>query len=107
MHSSSPDWHFELDSAQYYLLEHFRIDTLAAFGIDKLSLAISAAGALLRYVAETQSQQLNHIQSIQQEQSAEFVILDSLTRTNLELTRTLSGEEQPTLFSVLDRKSVG
>lgn len=104
-HSSSPDWHFELDSARHYLLEHFRIDTLAAFGIDKLSLAISAAGALLRYVAETQSQQLNHIQSIQQEQSAEFVILDSLTRTNLELTRTLSGEEQPTLFSVIDHCS--
>jgi len=101
-HAKAADWHFELDSARHFLLEHFGIDSLASFGIDDLQLAICAAGALLRYVSETQSSELNHIQHIQQEQSSEFVILDSVTRKNLELTTTLSGEDQPTLFSVID-----
>ena len=98
-----PQWHFELESAKRYLLEHFKIDSLRSFGIEGLEAALCAAGALLRYVAETQpEQQLTHLQGIQQELSTEFVILDSVTRTNLELTTTLSGAEQPTLFSVID-----
>src|SRR5690625_3562362 len=101
-HTAAADWHFELDSAQHFLLDHFRIDSLASFGIQDLPLAICAAGALLRYVVETQSNELAHIQHIQQEQSSEFVILDSVTRKNLELTSTLSGEDRPTLFSVID-----
>lgn len=101
-HSTTADWHFEFDSAQHFLLNHFGIDSLASFGIENLRLAICAAGALLRYVTETQSSELSHIQHIQQEQSSEFVILDSVTRKNLELTSTLSGEDKPTLFSVID-----
>ena len=97
-----PEWHFDYDTAHHYLLEHFQIDSLAAFHVESLNLAICAAGALLRYVAHTQAQQLSHIDRIQQEQSSEFVVLDGLTRRNLELTSTLSGEEQPTLFSVID-----
>src|SRR5690625_7739217 len=83
-------------------MDHFSIDSLASFGNQDLPLAICAAGALLRYVVETQSNELAHIQHIQQEQSSEFVILDSVTRKNLELTSTLSGEDRPTLFSVID-----
>ncbi len=101
-HSSTADWYFERDNAQHFLLKHFQIDSLSSFGIQDLPLAICAAGALLRYVTETQSSELSHIQHIQQEHSSEFVILDSITRKNLELTSTLSGEDSPTLFSVID-----
>src|SRR5699024_1514736 len=101
-HAKAADWHFELDSARHFLLEHFRIDSLASFGIEDLHLAICAAGALLPYDSETQSSDLRHIQHKQQEQSSEFVILDSATPKNLELTNKLSCEDQPTLFSVID-----
>src|SRR5699024_12441985 len=40
-------------------------------------------------------------QPIPQEQSSDFVMFDSVTRKRLELTTTLSGEDQPTLFSVI------
>lgn len=104
--ASVPNWHFELDNATRYLLDHFQVDSLRSFALEELHPAICAAGALLRYVADTQpEQQLTHIQSIQQELSTEFLVLDSITRKNLELTSTLSGEEQPTLFSVIDHCS--
>ena len=100
--NTAPDWHFDLDHAQHVLLNHFKADTLAGFGIAELDAAICAAGALLDYVGRTQEQSLSHIQSVGVEHAGEFVVLDPVTRKNLELTQTLSGETSPTLFSTLD-----
>ncbi|ALM84124.1 DNA mismatch repair protein MutS [Bordetella sp. N] len=97
-----PDWHFESDGARQHLLAHFRTDNLAGFDIEDMPAAICAAGALLRYAARTQSQGLSYIQSLTAQRLGEFVLLDPVTRRNLELTQTLAGEESPTLFSVLD-----
>ncbi|MCB5362266.1 DNA mismatch repair protein MutS [Pusillimonas sp. CC-YST705] len=100
--SSLPDWHFELDAANRLLLKHFEIDSVASFGMADMPAATCAAGALLYYVSQTQSQALSHIQAIRVDQAGEYVVLDPVTRKNLELTRTLSGEDSPTLFSTLD-----
>ncbi|HEY9281128.1 MAG TPA: DNA mismatch repair protein MutS [Eoetvoesiella sp.] len=97
-----PDWHFEADGARDVLHKHFAVDSLASFGLAELPVATCAAGALLRYVGRTQTQTLTHIQSIRVDRASEYVVLDPVTRKNLELTETLSGEESPTLFSTLD-----
>src|SRR5690606_7269867 len=97
-----PDWHFETDGARDVLLRHFAVDTLTAFGLDEHPVAMCAAGALLRYVSRTQTQSLSHIQTIRVDQAGEYVVLDPVTRKNLELTETISGESSPTLFSTLD-----
>ncbi|PTN49350.1 DNA mismatch repair protein MutS, partial [Achromobacter xylosoxidans] len=97
-----PDWHFEADSARAHLLAHFKTDTLAGFDIEDMPAGICAAGALLRYAARTQSQALAHVQSLSAERPGQYVLLDPVTRRNLELTQTLSGEDSPTLFSLLD-----
>src|SRR5690606_37947235 len=100
--SRVPDWHFEDTGARQTLLDHFQTDTLSGFGLDDYPVATCAAGALLRYVSHTQYEALPHIQSIGIEHSGEFVVLDSVTRKNLEVTETISGEDKPTLFSTLD-----
>lgn len=97
-----PEWHFAADNAMQVLQDHFQVDSVSGFGLAELPLATYAAGALLRYVKHTQSQNLLHIQSLQVEQLGEFVVLDSLSRKNLEITETISGESKPTLFSTLD-----
>ena len=97
-----PIWHFEKDSAQNTLLSHFGIDSLNAFDLAESSPCIGAAGALLHYVRQTQSQALTHIQGIRLERQGQFVVMDPITRKNLEITETLSGESSPTLFSTLD-----
>ncbi len=100
--SPIPDWHFDADSAGEVLHKHFGVDTLASFGITELPVAIRAAGALLRYVNGTQGQALSHVQTIRADHSGEYVVMDPVTRKNLELTETISGETSPTLFSILD-----
>lgn len=100
--SAIPDWHFEADNARDVLQKHFNVDSLASFDLADLPAATCAAGALLRYVGRTQTQALTHIQSIRVDRAGEYLVLDPVTRKNLELTETLSGEESPTLFSTLD-----
>ncbi len=73
-----------------------------SFGLDDLPAATAAAGALLRYVGSTQSQSLVHISHIRVQHSSDFLVLDAVTRKNLEITETISGETSPTLFSTLD-----
>ena len=97
-----PDWHFEADGARAHLLAHFKTDTLAGFDVEDMPAGVCAAGALLRYAARTQSQALAHVQSLSAERPGQYVLLDPVTRRNLELTQTLSGEDSPTLFSLLD-----
>ncbi|MVW79718.1 DNA mismatch repair protein MutS [Bordetella sp. 02P26C-1] len=97
-----PDWHFESDGARAHLLAHFKTDSLSGFDVDDMPAAICAAGALLRYAARTQSQALAHVQGMAVDRPGEYVLMDPVTRRNLELTQTISGEDAPTLFSLLD-----
>ncbi len=100
--SPVPDWHFDTDGARDVLQNHFSVDTLGSFGLTDLPAAMCAAGALLRYVSRTQTQSLTHIHTIQVDHAGEYVVMDPVTRKNLELTETISGEASPTLFSTLD-----
>lgn len=100
--SHVPDWHFDTDNAHHVLTTHFRVDSVQALGLADVPVATCAAGALLRYVSRTQSQTLEHVQGIRVDHGSEYVMLDPVSRRNLELTDTISGEDGPTLFSVLD-----
>ena len=97
-----PSWHFEAEQAQAHLLKHFNTQSLSGFDIDDLPIAICAAGALLRYAGRTQTQTLSHIQTLSADRASQYVLMDPATRRNLELTRTISGEEAPTLLSIVD-----
>ena len=97
-----PAWHFDVESAQRLLCEHFRIASLAGFGTDGLKPAIAAAGALLTYAKVTQSGALPHVVALAVELEGDYLGLDLATRRNLELTETLRGQPSPTLCSLLD-----
>lgn len=100
--STVPEWHFDADGARATLTGHFGTDTLDGFDVADMPAAIRAAGALLRYVTNTQSQSLGHVQQLKADRASQYVLLDPATRRNLELTETLRGEDSPTLFSTLD-----
>lgn len=101
-YSKTADWHFEFTAAEDKLCRHYGVDQLTAFGIDELPNATIAAGALLSYVENTQKRSLSHIKPIQLDDIQEYLILDPVTRKNLEITQTISGEASPTLFSLLN-----
>ncbi|MET3108598.1 DNA mismatch repair protein MutS [Oxalobacteraceae bacterium GrIS 2.11] len=104
-----PSWHFDFTHAKKSLQDQLGVANLAGFGAENATAAITAAGALLRYLQSTQGNNLRHINSLTLETVDEFIGLDAITRRNLELTETIRGQESPTLFSLLDhcRTSMG
>ena len=100
---SRPPWNFELASASRLLTDQLGTLDLKGFGADELPLAISAAGALLQYVRDTQKTSLPHIRGLHVEERTEALIIDAATRRNLELDVSLTGREDATLFAILDQ----
>lgn len=71
---------------------------------DSYDLSVNAAGALLEYLEQTQKVNLGHIQSLSSYRIEEYMVLDSSTRKNLELTETLREKSRKgTLLWVLDK----
>jgi DNA mismatch repair protein MutS len=100
-------WQFDAGSGKRRLLEQLGAASLAGYGVEDMSLAIGACGALLDYAKKTQGQALAHVTAVSAERAGEFLRMDAATRRNLELTETLRGEPAPTLYSQLDRCASG
>jgi DNA mismatch repair protein MutS len=98
-----PPWHFDTDSAARALAEQFGTRDLAGFGCAGKPLAISAAGALLSYVRETQKAALPHLRALCTEEHDGALIMDPATRRNLELDESLAGKPDLTLAGIFDR----
>ncbi len=102
-----PDWQFDAGLGQRKLLEQLKAASLAAWQAQELTLAHAAAAALLAYAEHTQGRALTHLHSLRVQRNDELIELPQNTRRNLELLQTLRGEDQPTLFSLLDTCMTG
>lgn len=95
---------FSLNKATEVLKNHFNVSSLEGYGCAHLPIGISAAGALLSYVEETQKRTLDHINKLNTYSLEHFMPLDPSTRRNLELVETIrGGKRQGTLLWVLDK----
>jgi DNA mismatch repair protein MutS len=98
------DSRFEYPAARDMLLDQFNLVNLESFGCEDLKEAVSAAGALLGYVQETQKRKIKHIQNINTYRLNDFLWIDDITIRNLELIKNLRfGSRQGTLLGILDR----
>ena len=97
-------WHFEEDSCQKLLCKHFKVNTLTALGVDDFMAGQIAAGAVLAYLYETQKNSLSNITHLNPYIASKYMLLDSATRRNLELTETLREKQKKgSLLWVLDK----
>ncbi|UCE19959.1 MAG: DNA mismatch repair protein MutS [Gemmatimonadota bacterium] len=101
--SPRDDWTFTYDYARERLLAHFQVHSLRGFGCEELSVGLSAAGAILVYLQETQKGSLSHIRSLAPYAHSEYMVLDAATQRNLELLTSLTGERHGTLLGIFDR----
>ena len=86
------------------LTKHFHASSLTGLGIEDFSFGSLAAGALLKYLYDTQKTELSHITHIKPYISSRFMLIDSSTRRNLELTETLrEKQKRGSLLWVLDK----
>lgn len=95
------DWKFDYSDAYRLLLEKFRVSSLEGFGVEGMRAAISASGALMGYLTETQLGELGFRKLTPLNQS-DYMFLDTQTQRNLELLRTLkdSGHEGTLLWAL-------
>jgi len=95
---------YQSQNAKEELLRHFQVNALMALGLDaSLSVAAQAAGALMKYLGETQKNSLQHIARIRVMEKGDVMPLDAATRRNLELTETIRGRSaKGSLLSILD-----
>ena len=99
---SLDEWPYTGDYATESLLKHFEVKSLKGFGIDRLPLAITAAGVALHYLNETEHRNLQHISSISRIEEDRYMWLDRFTVRNLELVGS-ANENAVTLVDVLDQ----
>jgi DNA mismatch repair protein MutS len=101
------DWIFHYETARELLLQHFKTASLKGFGIDDLTVGMTAAGAVLDYLRETRSQtSLSHVTHISRYEPKDYLALDASTRRNLEIFSPLqSGNPGASLLGVLDETS--
>jgi len=103
-----PPWAFDATAATEALHEHFKIATLAGFGFDGYDESLSAAGAILEYLRETQRTALAHIRSLRRFDRADHMVIDGNTLRCLEVHRTLrSNKRAGSLLACIDRTCTG
>ncbi len=97
-------WAFEPAEAYGKLTEHFRTTSLEGFGCTGAGPGVSAAGALLRYVEQTQKGSVPHIRGLRTLREGDRMFLDASTVRNLELVRSsVDGGKPGSLLGLLDR----
>ena len=95
---------FDRDEAERLLLAHFAAASLDGFGVADLACGISAAGAIIDYLQETQRTSCTHIRRIERVESGRWLHLDETTQRSLELVETLRDRRREnSLIWVLDR----
>jgi DNA mismatch repair protein MutS len=93
---------FATGRAGHRVRDHFGAETVDSVGIADDQAAIQAAGAVLSYVEETGVGTLASVTRLQAYGATDHVNLDATTQRNLELTETMQGDSDGSLFDTID-----
>ncbi len=91
---------FAFERAKKALLEHFNAKSLQPFGLENAPLAVSAAGAIVDYLNQTQSGAAEQLTRLSSYDFSRFMQLDANTLRSLEIFESATGAS---LLSVVDR----
>ncbi len=101
---SLDSWYFDDKICHRTLTDHFHVKGLDGLGLKDYDCGVIAAGALLQYLLETQKRDLSHITRLSVYAAGKYMLLDSSTRRNLELSETLrEKQKRGSLLWVLDK----
>ena len=102
--SSLENWYFNDVDCKKVLEKHFATIGLQGLGLGDYEIGMISAGALLQYLYRTQKSEMSHITTIRPYTTGRYMIIDTSTRRNLELTETLREKnKRGSLLWVLDK----
>ncbi len=97
-------WYFDDDMCEEALKRQFGVGDISGLGLTQKSSLTVASAALIQYLSESQKGSIGQIRSINIYNVSDYMILDSATRRNLELTETmLDKTKKGSLLYVLDK----
>ncbi len=97
------DTYFTDEGARKAVSEHFSVQSLDHLDLSGFPCGLLAAGSVITYLKETQKTDLSNFIKIKAYYNTDFLLLDSSTRRNLELTETLRDKNRRgSLIWVLD-----
>ncbi len=98
------DMAFVKEASESVIKRHFRVKSLDGLGLSDKPLAVSSAGAVLRYLETTQKRSLDFLSMPRYYSTSDKLVLDQTTLRNLEVLRNVrDGRQEGTLVEVLDR----
>ena len=103
--SPMDEWAFVAEACEEKLKRQFGLQSLKGFGIENLTLGVTAAGAILFYLEQNHSNGVCHLCSISRIDEGNFVWLDKFTFRNLEIFSPASCADGTALIDVIDRCS--
>ena len=102
--SELADWYYDRETVTRVLQEHFSVSGLSGLGLSDYPTGTLAAGAVLQYLFETQKSTLDSLTHITPYITSKYMVLDTATRRNLELTETIREKaKRGSLLWVLDK----
>ena len=97
-------WYFDDELCVRALKDHFNVATLDGLGLKDYTIGVIAAGCIMQFLQETQKSSLAHIIKLSPYTYEKFMLLDSSTVRNLELTETIREKaKKGSLLWVLDK----
>ncbi|RMD58345.1 MAG: DNA mismatch repair protein MutS, partial [Nitrospirae bacterium] len=100
--TSYEDWYFDYIEAYRTLLKNFKVSSLHSYECEELKLAISAAGALMNYLLESQKGNI-HFKKIKTLRQQSYMLIDASTWRNLEIDRNIrDGTKKGSLLDIID-----
>jgi len=97
-----PSWHFDVASCRKRLIAHFKTQDLVAYGCDTKPASTSASGVILHYAQSMLQNDLSHVASLHSYATTDTLVLDAISRRNLEIDTNLNGGTSNTLAAILD-----
>jgi DNA mismatch repair protein MutS len=96
-------WTFDHESARRTLLDQLRATSVSGYGLDQHPAAVSAAGALVHYLRDTQKADLAHVREVAFRAGVDCLVVDATTVRNLELLDAADGGKTGSLLHEIDR----
>ncbi len=97
-------WYFDDEMCVNVLKEQFHVSSLEGLGLNDYTSGVIAAGSLLKYLMETQKTSIANLTTLTPYVIGRYMVIDSATRRNLELTETLrEKKKQGSLLGVIDK----